>query len=124
MEVGLTKNEIRTISKNLGLPTWDKQSFACLASRFVYGEEITAAKLLMVDKAEQLLLDMGMRTVRVRVHGTKDFLARIEVEQNAIPILCTGEARDKILCYMRELGFAYVTIDMKGYRTGSMNEIL
>ena len=120
-EAGLTKAEIRELSLQLGLPTWDKPSFACLASRFVYGESITEEKLAMVDKAEQLLLDLGFRQVRVRIHGT---LARIEVSPEELPRLVEPEVRKTVSRQLRELGFSYVTLDLQGYRTGSMNETL
>lgn len=117
----LSKAEIRELSKELGLPTWDKQSFACLSSRFVYGETINEEKLGMVDKAEQLLLDMGFHQIRVRIH---DKLARIEIMPNEFPKLMEKENRTKIYAYLKVLGFTYVTLDLGGYRTGSMNEIL
>lgn len=120
-EAGLTKAEIRTLSKNLGLPTWDKQSFACLASRFVYGEKITAEKLQMVDKAEQLLLDKGFHQVRVRVHGD---MARIEVLPEEMERLVESDIREYTFEFCKNLGFSYVALDLCGYRTGSMNEIL
>ena len=116
---GLCKDEIRELSKALGLPTWDKQSFACLSSRFVYGETITEEKLGMVDKAEQLLLDLGFTQVRVRIH---DKMARIEVKKEEFPKIL--ENSDKIYDYLKSLGFTYVSLDLKGYRTGSMNETL
>ena len=118
---GLTKNEIRELSKELGLPTWDKPSFACLASRFVYGETITKEKLGMVDKAEQLLLDLGFKQFRVRIHGN---IARIEVLPDEISKLTEESVRNKVYKTLKELGFAYVTMDLAGYRTGSMNETL
>ena len=120
-EAQLTKAEIRQLSKELGLPTWEKQSFACLASRFVYGETISEEKLAMVDKAEQRLLDMGFKQVRVRVHGS---LARIEVEPSEFPKILAGDAAAELDRYLRELGFAYVSLDLGGYRTGSMNRTL
>ena len=119
-ECNLYKDEIRSLSKELGLPTWNKQSFACLASRFVYGETISEKKLSMVDQAEQLLLDMGFRQVRVRIHG--DNLARIEVLQDELPRLM--ENRVEIASRFKEYGFAYITADLLGYRTGSMNEVI
>ena len=118
----LTKQEIRELSKRLMLPTWDKQSFACLASRFVYGETISAERLGMVDQAEQLLLDMGFHQVRVRIHGEGEAaMARIEVLPQEIPILIEDAKRERIYSYFKEIGFAYVTLDLGGYRMGSMN---
>lgn len=114
---GLNKAEIRALSRELGLPTWDKQSFACLSSRFVYGETISEERLSMVDRAEQLLLDLGFRQVRVRIHGQ---LARIEVEPSAFEKLLA--AREEIVRSFKSYGFTYVTMDLTGYRTGSMNE--
>ena len=120
-EAELTKEEIRTLSKELGLPTWDKQSFACLSSRFVYGETIDEKKLGMVDKAEQLLLDMGFHQVRVRIHG---IMARIEVLPEEIIRLVEPDTREQIVSKLKEYGFSYVTLDLRGYRMGSMNETL
>lgn len=118
--VGLNKEEIRALSKELNLPTWNKQSFACLSSRFVYGEEITILKLGMVDRAEQLLLDLGFHQVRVRIHG--ETLARIEVDEREL--LKVVEHRREITEKLQSYGFTYVTMDLTGYRTGSMNETL
>ena len=115
----LYKNEIRELSKELGLPTWNKQSFACLSSRFVYGEEITAPKLSMVDKAEQLLLDLGFQQVRVRIH---DDLARIELEQKEFEKFMAEDIRKTVYCEFKKYGFSYIALDILGYRTGSMNE--
>ena len=120
-EAGLTKAMIRAMSKELGLETWDKPSCACLASRFAYGEPITAEGLRRVDAAEAFLHDLGLRQVRVRVHGS---LARIEAEPEDIPRLAAPELRGKVTETLRALGFAYVTLDLSGYRTGSMNETL
>ena len=120
-EVGLSKAEIRALSKELGLPTWNKQSFACLSSRFVYGETISEEKLGMVDKAEQLLLDLGFHQVRVRIHGT---IARIEILPDEFERIIDEDCRDKIYSTLKSLGFTYVTLDLGGYRTGSMNETL
>ena len=117
----LSKAEIRELSREMGLPTWDKQSFACLSSRFVYGETINEKKLGMVDKAEQLLLDMGFHQVRVRIHGN---IARIEVLPEEIAKIVEEENRTKIASKLKEYGFDYVTLDLLGYRTGSMNETL
>ena len=119
-ECGLSKDEIRALSKEMNLPTWDKPSFACLASRFVYGEEINEKKLSMVENAEQFLLDMGFKQFRVRIHGEN--LARIEV----LPAELEGllSKREEVTKHLRELGFAYVTMDLQGYRTGAMNEVI
>ena len=117
----LYKEEIRELSREMGLPTWDKQSFACLSSRFVYGETISEKKLGMVDKAEQLLLDMGFHQVRVRIHGN---IARIEVLPDEITKIVEEENRTKIANQLKSYGFDYVTLDLLGYRTGSMNETL
>ena len=117
----LYKEEIRELSREMGLPTWDKQSFACLSSRFVYGETISEKKLGMVDKAEQLLLDMGFHQVRVRIHGN---IARIEVLPDEITKIVEEDNRTKIANQLKSYGFDYVTLDLLGYHTGSMNETL
>ena len=119
-EAGLYKNEIRALSEARNLPTWSKPSAACLASRFVYGETITREKLGMVERAENILSDMGFRQLRVRMHG--ETLARIEVEESQLAELL--RRRQEILTAFREIGYTYVTMDLKGYRTGSMNETL
>lgn len=118
-ELGFTKSDIRNLSKDLGLSTYEKPSFACLASRFVYGETITEEKLKMVDRAEQLLLDLGFKQVRVRIHSN---IARIEVLPDEFGKLMDN--RETIVHKLKEFGFAYITMDLIGYRTGSMNETL
>lgn len=115
---GLTKKEIRSISKDLNLPTWDKPSLACLATRFVYGETITREKLIMVGKAEQLLVDLGFRQMRVRVHGN---IARIEVQPEDFEKIMQIKIRSQITEEFQQLGFTYVTLDLQGFRSGSMN---
>ncbi len=117
---GLYKSEIRKLSKELKLNTWNKPSYACLASRFVYGENITKEKLKMVDKAEQYLIDIGFKQVRVRIHGEN--IARIEIEEKDIQKIM--EERNQIVDKLKEIGFSYITLDMQGYRTGSMNETI
>lgn len=117
----MTKGDIRALSKELGLPTWEKQSFACLSSRFVYGETITKEKLSMVDRAEQLLLDLGFHQLRVRIHGK---MARIEVLPEEFEKLMQPDIRNEVVEKLTAYGFTYVTMDLKGYRTGSMNETL
>jgi uncharacterized protein len=120
-EAGLTKAEIRMISKAMGLPTWSKPAYACLASRFVYGEEITEEKLRMVDQAEQFLIEHGFLEERVRMHGN---IARIEVPAKDIPRLAEEGLRNEVYERFKEIGFMFVTLDMRGYRMGSMNETL
>ena len=126
-ECNLWKSEIRAISKELGLETWKKQSFACLSSRFVYGESITVEKLGMVDRAEQLLIDLGFVQERVRIHSfgngeTSGTIARIEVQPEDFPRVI--ENHQQIVEEFTKIGFSYVSLDLKGYRTGSMNETL
>ncbi len=120
-EASLNKEEIRQLSKELDLSTWNKQSFACLSSRFVYGETITEEKLGMVDAAEQFLLDLGFRQVRVRIHGK---IARIEIEESEFAKLFQGDYFTTINQQLKEYGFTYVTLDLGGYRMGSMNDTL
>jgi pyridinium-3,5-biscarboxylic acid mononucleotide sulfurtransferase len=115
----MTKEDIRRLSREMGLPTWNKQPFACLASRFPYGQEITREKLQMIDRAEQFLLDLGFRQVRVRHHGE---VARIEVAREERSRFFDTDLMDKVHVKLMEAGFRYVTLDLKGYRTGSMNE--
>ncbi len=117
MLIGLSKEEIRVLSAEMNLPTSNKPSFACLATRFVYGETITKEKLEMVDKAEQLLHDLGFYQVRVRLH--KD-IARIEVIPDEFEKVLIN--REVITDRFKSFGFKYITMDLQGYRTGSMNE--
>lgn len=118
-EAGFLKSEIRELSKELGLPTWNKPSFACLSSRIPYGTKIEQKKIDQLDEAENYLNQLGFYQVRVRHH---DKIARIEVIPDEI--LKVVELRDQIFDRFRELGFTYVTLDLQGYRTGSMNEVL
>lgn len=119
-EAGLTKAEIRALSKEFALPTWDKPSAACLSSRIPYGEEITMEKLQKIAPAEKYLRSLGFVTLRVRLHG--DNLARIEVLPEDFPLILTS--RENITSYLNTLGITYVTLDIKGFRSGSMNETI
>lgn len=121
LEAGLSKEEIRILSKELGLPTWNKQPFACLSSRFPYGTEITSARLYQIEKCEEFLKLLGFRLYRVRFHNE---VARIELGEDDIDKTLTKEMRIKIDSYFREIGFTYTSLDLRGYRTGSMNESL
>lgn len=120
LECGLTKNEIRILSKEMDLPCWNKPSAACLASRFVYGETITEKKLKMVENAECFLHEKGFLQLRVRIHGEN--LARIEIEKNDFEKILA--VKDEINSFFKELGFVYTTLDLIGFRSGSMNEVI
>ena len=117
-QAGLAKSDIRALSRELGLPTWDKPSYACLASRVAYGEELTVEKLAMVDDAEQFLRTLVPGQLRVRVHGTT---ARIEAEPERMGDLAAPETARSADEKLRSLGFSRVTLDLAGYRTGSLN---
>jgi uncharacterized protein len=121
MDVGLGKMEIRALSKAMGLPTWNKPSYACLASRIPYGTPITREALTAIDQAEELLRELGFTQVRVRHHGE---LARIEVLPEELPRLVEPGTRVELTTALRALGYQYITVDLQGYRTGSMNEVL
>ena len=120
-EAGLTKAEIRQLSKEIGLETWDKPSFACLASRFAYEEPITAEKLRMVELAEEFLREHGFSQYRVRMHGS---MARVEVLPEDLERFLDPDLRKDFTAHMKELGFTYTALDLDGYRTGSMNAVL
>jgi uncharacterized protein len=120
-EAGLGKEEIRSLSKMLNLPTWDKPSFACLSSRFPYHTKITRPALQQVEKAESYLWQLGMRAFRVRHHDT---IARIELGTREMRLVWEHGLKDKLVEYFKSLGYNYVTLDLEGYRTGSMNETL
>ncbi len=121
IEAALWKEEIRALSRELGLPTWDKPSFACLSSRFQYGDAITAAKLRQIDEAEAFVRSLGFRQFRVRHH---DRLARIELPAEEMPRLWQEDRHGAIVRRFRELGYLYVTLDLQGFRSGSANEAL
>jgi len=120
-EAMMTKEDIRYFSRKMGLKTWNKPSFACLASRFPYGKEITKEKLTIVDKAESFLRELNFKQVRVRHHGE---IARIELERDDIATFISKGLMDTVVKKFKELGFLYVTLDLEGYRMGSMNEPL
>jgi len=119
LEAGLEKEEIRSLSREMGLPTWDRPAMACLASRFPYGAPITEEALRQVERAEEFLLDRDFRQVRVRHYGD---VARIEVAAGEIPRLVSQSG--SVVSGLKALGYRYVTLDLEGYRMGSMNETL
>jgi uncharacterized protein len=120
-ELGFTKGDIREAARQINLPVWDKPALACLSSRFPYGTEITQAGLSQVARCERLLRDLGFRVCRVRYHGT---IARIEVEPEMFSRLFSAEVRTEIITTFKEAGFSYVTLDLQGFRSGSLNEAM
>lgn len=122
LEARFTKTDVRAVARLLGIPTWDKPSFACLSSRFPYGQGISKENLMKVDAAETFLRDLGFRFFRVRHHDDKT--ARLEVGPQEFHRLFDPSIREKIVYHFKNLGFVYVTLDLQGYRTGSMNEVL
>ncbi|MFB3739292.1 MAG: ATP-dependent sacrificial sulfur transferase LarE [Candidatus Velamenicoccus archaeovorus] len=118
VEVGLTKAEVREAARRLELPTWDKPASACLSSRIAFGMMISVEELARVGRAERLLKDLGFRQCRVRVHGE---LVRIEVEAPELPRLADPAVRERVVEGLRSLGYRYVTLDLEGFRSGSMN---
>jgi len=120
-EIGMTKAEIRTLSREFGLPTWDKPSYACLASRIPYGTPITPETLSTVEQAEELLRELGFTQVRARHHGE---LVRLELLPAEIIRILDETHRPVVITRLKDLGYRYVTLDLQGYRTGSMNEVL
>ena len=121
LEAGLGKDDIRTLSRELGLRTWDKQAFACLSSRFPYGTKITVERLRQIDSCETFLRENGFKNYRVRYH---DEIARIEVAPGEVPKLLDNRLRDSLVAAFKQAGFIFVTLDLQGYRTGSMNATL
>jgi uncharacterized protein len=121
IEAELTKDEIRALSKERGLPTWDKPAMACLSSRIPYGSPVTIEALDQIEAAEMFLRSLGLRQLRVRHHGQ---VARIELDDSGVSILMTGGRRQSVVERFKQLGFAYVTLDLAGFRSGSMNEVL
>jgi uncharacterized protein len=122
LEAGFSKAEVRELSQHLGLPTWDKPAFACLSSRFPYGMSITKENLTKIDNAETFLRDEGFRFFRVRFHDERT--ARIEVGKEEIHRLLDDDLRERLVAHLKQLGFTYVTLDLQGYRTGAMNEVV
>jgi uncharacterized protein len=122
LECGITKQEVRQLAVAWNLPVWDKPASPCLSSRIAYGEEVTSDRLKAIDRAEQILRDLGLREVRVRYH--RGDLARIEVPSEAISPLAQPETRERLLAEFRALGFKYVTLDLAGFSSGSLNAML
>jgi uncharacterized protein len=121
-ECGCTKADVRALAAHWQLPVWDKPASPCLSSRVAYGEEVTPARLRMIDAAEQLLRSLGLATVRVRYH--RGDLARLEVPADAIARLCEPATREQLVARLRELGFKFVTLDLEGFRSGSLNALV
>jgi uncharacterized protein len=121
IEAGLTKDEIRVLSKARGLPTWDKPAMACLSSRIPYGTPVTVEALDQIEVAEMFLRSLGLRQLRVRHHGN---VARIELDESGMAVLMTSGRRQAVVERFKELGFLYVTLDLSGFRSGSMNDVL
>ncbi|MFH1984077.1 MAG: ATP-dependent sacrificial sulfur transferase LarE [Pseudomonadota bacterium] len=118
---GLGKKDIRRLSHEMGLPTWDRPAMACLASRIPYGTPITAAALAMIEQAEEALRSIGITHCRVRAHGN---VARIEVASRELHRMVMPGTRERIVVQLREIGFDYVALDMEGYATGRMNRVI
>jgi uncharacterized protein len=121
IEADLTKDEIRALSRERGLSTWDKPAMACLSSRIPYGSPVTVEALDQIEAAEMFLRSLGLRQLRVRHHGT---VARIELDEGGMAVLMRGGRRQAVVARFKELGFSYVTLDLAGFRSGSMNEVL
>jgi len=120
-ELGFNKQDVRDLAREMDLPNWEKPALACLSSRIPYGQPVTTEKLSMIEQAEGALLAEGFRQVRVRHHGD---MARIELPQEDIPGLLKNWLTEKINLRLREIGFQYVTVDLEGYRSGSLNDVL
>ena len=121
IEVGLSKTEVRELSRRATLPTWDKPASPCLSSRIAYGTTVTIERLSKVDRGEEILREFGFREFRVRHH---DQLVRLEIAQAEMDRVMRKEVFQKLAARFRELGFKYVTLDLEGFRSGSMNEVL
>jgi uncharacterized protein len=121
VDAGLTKNDIRKLSKKMSLNIWNKPPMSCLATRIPYGTQITVEKLKMIEKAEQVIMDLGVNTCRVRLH---DKVARIEVDSGDIEKILDPVVRSSVVKKLREIGFSHVAVDLEGYEQGSMNRTL
>ena len=121
-ECGLTKSEVRELARQWELPVWDKPATPCLSSRVAYGEEVTPQRLAMIDQAEQFLRSHGLRTVRVRYH--RGDLARLEVPIDALAHLVDASFRRELTVRLREIGFKFITLDLEGFRSGSLNQLV
>src|SRR5262249_34068097 len=121
-ECDLTKADVRALARAWGLPTWDKPATPCLSSRIAYGEEVTPERVRMIDRAEQWLRQRGLRVLRVRYH--KGDLARIEVPLDDLPRLADLEIRGELVAAFRALGFKFITLDLEGFRSGSLNNLI
>jgi pyridinium-3,5-biscarboxylic acid mononucleotide sulfurtransferase len=123
-DAGLTKSEIRELSHRAGLPTWDEPASACLSSRIPYFSEVTVEKLRMIEQAESVLRDLGFKVCRVRHHGQRDAIARLEIGRDEMARALEPQVADSIDRALRAIGYQYVTIDLRGYRLGSLNDAL
>jgi len=121
-DCGITKAEVRELAAAWGLPVWEKPATPCLSSRIAYGESVTPERLAMIDQAEQFLRARGLANLRVRYH--RGDLARIEVPQDDLPRLCEPEVRRELTAELRRLGFKFVTLDLEGFRSGSLNQLV
>jgi uncharacterized protein len=119
---GFRKADVRALAAEWELPTWDKPATPCLSSRVAYGEAVTPERLAMIDRAEQFLRERGLRELRVRYH--KGDLARIEIPAKELARFCQDELREQLLAHLKSLGFKYVTLDLEGFRSGSLNQVL
>jgi uncharacterized protein len=121
IEAGLTKQDIRELSRLQGLPTWDQPASACLSSRIPYGSPVTAEKLRMIDRGEEIMRMLGFNQTRVRHHGE---IARIEIARDEMPKALSVEMFDRLSREFKRIGFRFVAVDVDGYRTGALNEVL
>ncbi|MGH7192769.1 MAG: ATP-dependent sacrificial sulfur transferase LarE, partial [Candidatus Saccharimonadales bacterium] len=122
LECGLNKDEVRRLAAHWGLPVWDKPATPCLSSRIAYGEQVTPERVAMIDRAEQFLRERGLREIRVRYH-TGD-LARVEVACDDLPRLAEAGFRQALVAHLRSLGFKFVTLDLEGFRSGNLNQLI